>query len=114
MLYEVITVSGLAEFGHRNGLDVPARVNFSTPGPGADLADVIDIPELPERALVAVGGGKDSLVALELLRHADIELQPACVGDSKLIRATVSAAGLPLLQLRPWHRTSGRQTPTAP
>jgi len=93
-------VSGLAEFGHRNGLDVPARVNFSTPGPGADLADVIDIPELPERALVAVGGGKDSLVALELLRHADIELQPACVGDSKLIRATVSAAGLPLLQLR--------------
>lgn len=93
-------VAGLAELGHRNGLDVSARVHFSMPAPGADVADAIGMPELPERALVAVGGGKDSLVALDLLRHADIDLQPVCVGDSELIRATVSAAGLPLLQLR--------------
>jgi len=98
-----VYVAGLAEFGHLNGLDVSARVHFSAPATEAD--DVLatglpTLPDLPERALVAVGGGKDSLVALELMRQADIGLLPVCVGDSALIRATVQAAGLPLLQIR--------------
>lgn len=93
-------IGGLAELGHRNGLDVSARVNFSSPAPGAGAAGSACPLELPERALVAVGGGKDSLVGLVLLGQADIELQPVCVGESELIRATVRAADLPLLQLR--------------
>jgi hypothetical protein len=72
-------------------------VRFSTPAAAADATASIG---LPERALVAVGGGKDSLVALELMRRARIGLQPVCIGDSALIRSTVHAAGLPLLQIR--------------
>jgi len=56
--------------------------------------------DLPERALVAMGGGKDSLVCLQMLRDAGIEVQPVCVGGSDLIGETVKAAGLPLIRIR--------------
>jgi len=56
--------------------------------------------DLPERALVAMGGGKDSLVCLQVLREARIEVQPACVGGSELIGETVKAAQLPLLRMQ--------------
>ncbi|HET6566222.1 MAG TPA: endonuclease domain-containing protein, partial [Xanthomonadales bacterium] len=55
---------------------------------------------LPERALVAMGGGKDSLVALDMMLQSGMEVLPACVGSSSLIRDTVKAASLPLLQIR--------------
>jgi len=97
-----VYVQGLAEFGHVNGLDVAAQVRFAPPGAGA--AAVYAAPgsvplTLPARALVALGGGKDSLVALQLLREAGVEVQPFCVGRSGLIAETASAAGLPLLRV---------------
>jgi len=95
-----VYVAGLAEFGHRNGLDVAARVHFSAPTTEVGAPGSAGLPELPERALVAVGGGKDSLVALDLMRQTNIAPQPVCVGESALIRETVHAAGLPLLQIR--------------
>lgn len=90
-------VRGLAEFGHVNGLDVAARVRFEPGAPPA--AEHPRALVLPQRALVAMGGGKDSLVALRLLREAAVEAQPVCVGNSPLIRDTVRAAGMPLLQI---------------
>ena len=89
-------VHGLGEFAYVNGLDLAPRVNF-----GVNEED--ELPEieldLPERALVAMGGGKDSLVSLELLREGGLEVQPICVGTSGLIASTVEAAGLPLIQV---------------
>ena len=55
--------------------------------------------DLPDRALVAMGGGKDSLVCLQMLRDAGVEVQPACVGGSELIGETVKTAGLPLIRI---------------
>jgi hypothetical protein len=46
-----------------------------------------------------MGGGKDSLVGLELLRCAGMEVMPLCIGASSLIGNTVRAAGLPLLRI---------------
>lgn len=91
-LYE----QGLGEFAHVNGLDLSGVINFSA---NRDtLADPVDL-DLPERALVAMGGGKDSLVCLQLLTDAGIEVQPICVGGSELIGETVKTAGLPLLRV---------------
>jgi len=88
---------GLAEFSYVNGVDVAARLSF--------IADDNRQPQacellLPERALVAMGGGKDSLVALNMLRESGLEVLPACVGGSRLIGETVKKARLPLLQIR--------------
>ena len=49
--------------------------------------------------MVAMGGGKDSLVCLRMLERAGIEVQPICVGGSKLIGETVKTAGLPLIRI---------------
>jgi len=91
-LYE----QGLAEFAYVNDLDISQLVKFKSnsdrPVSGFDL-------NLPGRALVAMGGGKDSLVCLELLRDAGIEVQPVCVGGSTLIGDTAKAAGLPLIRI---------------
>ncbi len=88
---------GLAEFGFVNGVNVSDRLAFKA---NADReAAAVDLL-LPERALVAMGGGKDSLVALRMAQQAGLEVLPACVGGSSLIRDTVAAARLPLLQIR--------------
>jgi len=90
-------VQGLGEFAHVNQLDLSGliafKANISTAPPAMDL-------DLPERALVAMGGGKDSLVCLKMLQDADIEVQAVCVGGSQLIADTVRVAGLPLIRLQ--------------
>ena len=90
-------VRGLGEFAYLNAVDLQPRVNFPVNATRAPRPLDLD---LPERALLAVGGGKDSLVSLEMLREAGLEVQPAWVGESALIAATVKAAGLPLLRIR--------------
>jgi hypothetical protein len=97
---EELYVQGLAEFGHVNGLDVAAQVRFRTVGGVPQGPERVRSLELPERALVAMGGGKDSLVALDLMRRAGVDSVPVCVGNSPLIQDTVRVAELPLLQLR--------------
>jgi UDP-N-acetylmuramoylalanine--D-glutamate ligase len=96
-----VYVQGLAEFGHVNGLDVAGRVRFPAVGQGDSPAALPKLPPgpLPDRALVAMGGGKDSLVGLRLVQQAGIEAQPVCVGASPLIAETVRVTGLPLLQI---------------
>jgi hypothetical protein len=88
---------GLAEFAYVNGISVSEKLNFLPDATRQKQA--VDLL-LPERGLVAMGGGKDSLVALDMLRKADFEVQPVCVGGSSLIRDTVAAARLPLIAIR--------------
>lgn len=93
-------VRGLAEFGYVNGVDVAARICFSAEKARPDAGGRSAHPLiLPDRALVAMGGGKDSLVALDIMRAAEIPLMPVCVGGSELIRRTVKEAGLPLIAI---------------
>jgi hypothetical protein len=93
-------VRGLAEFGYVNGVDVAARIAFpddqAQPGLSGHTARPLI---LPERALVAMGGGKDSLVGLDIIQRAGVSVMPVCVGDSELIRRTVKEAGLPLIAI---------------
>jgi UDP-N-acetyl-alpha-D-muramoyl-L-alanyl-L-glutamate epimerase len=54
---------------------------------------------LRRHALVAIGGGKDSLVSIEALRAAGVEQTVAWVGAAPLIRACAERTGLPTLQI---------------
>src|SRR5207302_4042692 len=54
-------------------------------------------PPAARRVLVPVGGGKDSAVALEIVRRSGRELALFSVGDAPPILRTVSVAGLPHL-----------------
>lgn len=87
---------GLAEFAYVNDLDISQLTSFES---NSDRAVAGFDLNLPERALVAMGGGKDSLVCLELLRKTGLEVQPVCVGGAPLIADTVKTAGLPLIRI---------------
>ena len=93
-------LQGLGEFAYVNQLDLAGQVNFevNTVESAKESSAATDTG-LPDRALVAMGGGKDSLVCLQMLREAGIEVQPACVGSSILIGETVKTAGLPLVRI---------------
>ena len=66
-LLETIYLNGLGEFAYRNGLDLHERIRFPHAGAGAPAAPALG---LREHALVAIGGGKDSLVSHRGVAHA--------------------------------------------
>jgi UDP-N-acetyl-alpha-D-muramoyl-L-alanyl-L-glutamate epimerase len=82
---------GLGEFAFVNGLPGVPRPDFprsSAPADGAPVA------EAPRRVLVPVGGGKDSAVAIEIVRASGLEMELFSVGNAPAIEGTVRAAGL--------------------
>jgi hypothetical protein len=88
---------GLGEFAYVNGLELRGRIRFSSK-PSASPGEAPELG-LGERALVAIGGGKDSLVSLEALKRAQVPIQPVVVGASSLIAETVAVSGLPLMRI---------------
>ena len=95
-LLELIYVNGLGEFAYRNGLNLHGRIRFphgETPSAAAPSLG------LRRHALVAIGGGKDSLVSIEALRAAGVGQTVAWIGGSQLIRACADRTGLPTLNI---------------
>jgi len=94
-LVEDIYLNGLGEFAYRNGLDLRGRFRLPVQG------DPVQAPSLGLRAhaLVAIGGGKDSLVSIEALRRAGVDETITWIGGSQLIRACAERTALPTLNL---------------
>jgi UDP-N-acetyl-alpha-D-muramoyl-L-alanyl-L-glutamate epimerase len=95
---EALYREGLGEFAVVNGVDLSTRPVFQVaagdvPAPVAGLG-------LERRSLVAVGGGKDSCVSLEVLRAAGGEVLPFSVGGHRAAKDCAAAAGLPLVVAR--------------
>jgi hypothetical protein len=85
--------NGLGEFAYRNGLDLHGKIGF--PAAAADADGPVDGVGLGDGAIVAIGGGKDSLVTIEALRAAGVQQTIAWIGSSPLIRACAERTGLP-------------------
>lgn len=94
-LVEMVYLNGLGEFAYRNGLNLRGR--FRLPVQGEAVA--APAAGLREHALVAIGGGKDSLVSIEALRALGIEETVTWIGGSQLIRACAERTGLPTLNI---------------
>ncbi len=94
-LVEDIYLNGLGEFAYRNGLDLRGRFRLPVQG------EPVQAPSLGLRAhaLVAIGGGKDSLVSIEALRRAGVDETITWIGGSQLIRACAERTALPTLNL---------------
>lgn len=94
-LVESIYQHGLGEFAYRNGLDLQGR--FRLPANAATSPAVS--AGLRTQALVAIGGGKDSLVSIEALRSAGVAQTITWIGGSQLIRACAERTGLATLNI---------------
>lgn len=96
-LLEALYSEGLGEFAFTNALDELPRPRF--PIASADAASRPRRAPEPElrRVLVPVGGGKDSAVAIEIMRHSGLEVGLFSIGEAPPILRTAEAAGLPHL-----------------
>ncbi|QSX75094.1 endonuclease domain-containing protein [Lysobacter arenosi] len=95
-LLELLYVNGLGEFAYRNGLNLHGRIKFPVGGASAPAAPALG---LRHHALVAIGGGKDSLVSIEALRALGVEQTVTWIGGSQLIRACAERTGLPTFNI---------------
>ncbi|MDI9240565.1 UDP-N-acetyl-alpha-D-muramoyl-L-alanyl-L-glutamate epimerase [Lysobacter sp. LF1] len=95
-LIELIYVNGLGEFAYRNGLNLHGKIRFPV---GQEAGAKAPALGLREHALVAIGGGKDSLVSIEALRALGVEQTVTWIGGSQLIRACAERTGLATLNL---------------
>ena len=101
--------NGLGEFAYRNGIDLDGRIRFPvTPNvepsharlPGGGNADSRAwLGSTEGHALVAIGGGKDSLVSIEALRSLGVEQTVCWIGGSQLIAACAARTGLPTMNI---------------
>jgi len=89
--------NGLGEFAYRNGLQLRGKIRFPVTATGA-----VPAPEagLARHALVAIGGGKDSLVSIEALRRMQMAQTVSWIGSAPLIRSCAERTGLPLLNIQ--------------
>ena len=95
--------NGLGEFRYLNGIDCPKQ-DFLRFEPGTDRDFVpVDLPLL-EQTLVPVGGGKDSVVTLELLRAA-MTVIPVILNPRGATVSCVEAAGSSLEETAVINRT---------
>ncbi|WP_119718747.1 UDP-N-acetyl-alpha-D-muramoyl-L-alanyl-L-glutamate epimerase [Cognatilysobacter tabacisoli] len=95
-LLQTVYENGLGEFAYRNGLNLRGRIAFPHDDAPSAQAPAVG---LREHALVAIGGGKDSLVSIEALRGAGVEQTVTWIGGSQLIRACAERTGLPTLNV---------------
>jgi UDP-N-acetyl-alpha-D-muramoyl-L-alanyl-L-glutamate epimerase len=113
---------GLAEFAYQNKLELRGRIRF--PVAGADPEKELDSRlrgnderaeggneevadsataatlNLRRRTLLPIGGGKDSLVSVELLKSIQEPMTAVWIGDSALIAACAQRTGMPLLNIK--------------
>ena len=117
---------GLGEFAYHNKIDLRGRIRFPSghPGAGRDPAPLLATKSLdpgvrrddgeggqtlshdpnpsirlPRSTLVPIGGGKDSLVSVEILKRAGENATAVWIGNSGLIESCAQRTGLPMLNI---------------
>lgn len=82
-------LKGLGEFSVKNNVDI--SIAFPSEPMRREKIDL----NLTNRALVPVGGGKDSCVTMELLKQARIDICAVSVGNPRPIKECVQVAHIP-------------------
>jgi UDP-N-acetyl-alpha-D-muramoyl-L-alanyl-L-glutamate epimerase len=83
--------NGLGEFYARNNLQRFGKLTLHTPHDAVAVKPAID---LAERTLLPIGGGKDSLVSVDLLGAAGVDFSPFAVNPKGPILSSVDRIGI--------------------
>jgi hypothetical protein len=102
--WKTVYENGLGEFFYKNKIDFRGRIEFpaaqntnpSTQEPPTRAAQPIGI----RRCLVPIGGGKDSIVTIELLKAEGLRPTLLRIGSHPLITAQARTAGLELVDVK--------------
>ncbi|BCJ50822.1 hypothetical protein Asp14428_22970 [Actinoplanes sp. NBRC 14428] len=96
-LFDAVYSKGLGEYAYVNQLPYVLDLTVDVPGVSSPAAPVDNAEGRP---LSAVGGGKDSIVTLEILRAAGLDPVPFSVNPNPVIVNVNAASGLPALAAR--------------
>ena len=110
---EALYLHGLGEFAYQNKIDLRGKILFSTRAVPMDTGVRRDDGEgreavsggrgvaigLPRNTLVPIGGGKDSLVSVEILKALGESATAVWIGNSALIESCAQRTGLPTLNI---------------
>lgn len=88
--------AGLAELAHQNDLPWLDWIQFAG---GAERGTAHELGLQP-RSLVAIGGGKDSLVSIDYLEKQGEDVTLFMVGNSEFIQQVASVTSSPLAQVK--------------
>ncbi|MET0230865.1 MAG: UDP-N-acetyl-alpha-D-muramoyl-L-alanyl-L-glutamate epimerase [Rhodanobacteraceae bacterium] len=94
---DALYLHGLGEFAYHNKLDLRGRIAF--PVSASQRSGSQPAIGSPRRTLVPIGGGKDSLVSVEILKRANDPATAVWIGNSPLIAACAARTGLPMLNI---------------
>ncbi|MGV8831052.1 MAG: hypothetical protein ACOH2N_03675 [Devosia sp.] len=84
--------NGLGEFYARNNLLRFGKLTLAAPHDSAEKQPRV---ALPDRTLLPIGGGKDSLVSVDLLTHTGVAFTPFAVNPKGPILTSVDKIGTP-------------------
>jgi hypothetical protein len=90
---------GLGEYAFLNNLAIKGKINFPVSEKSKDQDNLGSQIKLPRKTAVPVGGGKDSIVTIELLKKSKEPLVLFIVGDAKPLFSTIKTANLPYIQV---------------
>lgn len=97
--WDALYSEGLGEFYYRNGLYTDERVRAHFPR-GLVRQSGEGLTARPDSTLVLIGGGKDSALVADIVRNTGVPAAALSMGDSRWIRQSASASGLPLHVVR--------------
>ncbi len=84
---------GLGEFFYLNGIDTDCDSIVEIKSEG-DILKPIEVILNNEEVIVPVGGGKDSVVTLELLKQNNFMVRPMALNPRAAIKRTIESAGI--------------------
>ena len=80
---------GLGEFSVENNIDLREVINFPATAKGAPSPSLLSLPKM---TVVPIGGGKDSLVSLEILRAGQQAFKPIAINAGPPILDVIAKA----------------------
>jgi UDP-N-acetylmuramoylalanine--D-glutamate ligase len=87
---------GLGELAFENSVSLKNHINIPFNDLNESLSNKLD---LPDKSLVPLGGGKDSLVTVEELKEQAKDITLFMVGNAALIKEVAEFIDLPLIQV---------------
>jgi hypothetical protein len=95
-----VYTQGLGEFFYKNDVDFRGLINFPAQAVSSELSAMSPKPKAQSpKLLIPIGGGKDSIVTIELLKKSKVPMTLLRVGNHPLIDDVVKIAGVPLLSV---------------
>lgn len=101
--WNTVYEKGLGEFFYRNNIDFRGLINFPATRPKVVLAPAMrkkPVENPLKRVLVPIGGGKDSMATIELLRKTGVDITLLRLEPHPIIDELSHAAGLPMMTVR--------------